>query len=612
MMGFAVSVQELQALWANYHAWFIGFVLVAVISYTRFNTPPTSRPSTTWGRYHTFAAIYMLVSLVLWIVLANTPAAVAWLSKDLAKDLKLTEDVTRQLTAPLYAALALTVSIPAIKPLKSMDVQLRRFLQGSARIPWEAKRLSASLLARTWLPRGKLQEEIERELKAAGFGPEAISFLDDSSEAALWTKVTCLYRHLSRWKGATGFVAIRAQHTRLAAFYDQYAGEFEEVRTEYGALEGAAKRLFSLLEELQQSVLTTATELVQRGGGRDPSDKDLGKRIRAELAENFVNRAKRLEEKICDLVSRALLKCGLTEGGRRAELGAMGFVVNVTPSRLFDEVLMLYAGLAALYLSVLVYLGHPTFVFTGVAIATIYSGSVVAGLYPKRWLWAQASERGLPFRGYLLSATTAFGFSLVASFALSVLVTLKVGTALRIVGEQSWPWAFIGAATAVLVAYLADRPRSWPRWAETGVQAAGTALAAAGVWMIRERICEGSANPHCLPPLLSVVGAAAVAGALIGFVVPTLYRQPESLTSRYNEWTIEVAAIRGLSGQFEAHITLMPPKERPEVPDGRQILPFHETFESSDEALAQAVGHARSWIKKHHPEGVRSELMITA
>jgi hypothetical protein len=602
-MPIVESALQLREVWTVYHAWFVGFLLVAVISYTRFNTPPTSRPSTTWGRYHTFAAIYMIMSLVLWIVLANTPAAVAWLSQELAKNLKLDGDVTRELTAPLYAALALTVSIPAIKPLKSIDAQLRSFLQVSARIPWEARRLSASLQARTWLPQSKLQQDVENELKAARFGPEAISFLDDGSEAALWTKLTCLHRHLSRWKGVSGFVSIRAQRTRLAAFYAQYEAEFEQVRTDYAALEGAARRLFALLDELQPSGAAAAVATARPDQGPDALDGDLRARIRRELTEGFIRRAKLLEQTICDLVSRALLKCGLTEGGRRSELGAMGFVVNVAPSHLFDHVLVLYAGLATLYVSMLAYNGRPSFVVTGVAIATIYLGSIVAGLYPKRWPWAQASEGGIPARGYALSAAIAFGFSLAASFGLSVLGTLKLDAALRVVRDQSWPWAFIGATTAVLLAYLVDRPRTWPRGAETLVQASGTALAAAGVWVIRRRICEGSTAPDCVPPLIGVVGTAALAGALIGAMVPTLYREPERLTSRYKDWTIQVAAIRGVGGQFGGDVTLTPPSRSPGNPEGSQKLLFDDVFESSDEALAQAVHHARAWIEKQPADG---------
>jgi hypothetical protein len=140
------------------------------------------------------------------------------------------------------------------------------------------------------------------------------------------------------------------------------------------------------------------------------------------------------------------------------------------------------------------------------------------------------------------------------------------------------------------------------------VQAAGTALAALGVWMIRARICEGAQTPHCLPPLLGVVITATVAGAIIGFVVPPLYRRPETLTSRYDEWMIKATAIRGASGQFDAHLTLVPPKEGSGVPEGRQVLPFQETFESPDEALAQAIGHARTWIKKHHPRNESGEF----
>lgn len=600
------TARDLQALWLSHHAWFIGFALVAIISYTRFNTPPTSRLSTTWGRYHTFAALYMLVSLVIWIVLANTPAAVAWLSEDVAKSLKLRDDVARLLAAPLYAALALTVAIPALKPLKALDQQLRKFLQTSARIPWEAKRLSESLLRRTWLPRTALQAEIAADMRGAGFGAEAISFVDDGTEAAVWTKLACLHRHLGRWKGTASFVAIRAQRLRLAGFYDQHQTEFDRIRSEYEGLEKAARDLFSLLNALHSVEIKAAREqqahtVAQGPPGdliEDPPEVVLRKRIRLALAEGFTTRAKRLEEIICDLLSRALLKCGLTEGGRRAELGAMGFVVNVNPSRLFDEMLMLFAGIGALYIVVLLVLGHPTPVSLGIMIATIYLGAIVASVYPKRWAWAQASENNrVPFSGYLLSAASAFLFTLAASFALTVLLSFNVARALSLVREHTWPWGFIGAATAGMLAYLTDRSQNWPRWLEAAIQAVVTAAVGGGVWLIRARMCVGSTDVHCLPPAHLVVGAAAIAGAAIGFVVPTLYRRPESLSSQYNDWIIQAVAIRNQSGQFEPQIVLVPPKTGSEVPEGPQTVPFPNSFETSDEALAQAIGRARAWIK---------------
>ena len=133
--------------WRDYHAWAIGFVLIGLNTYTRFNIPPTSRSSTTWGRYHTAAVTYMVVMIAGWITLANTPDILVYLGRKAELD----PQVTR-LAAPLYAALVLTVLVSSLKPFRKADEKLRTFFHDWARIPWEAQRLSAALRAKTWLP----------------------------------------------------------------------------------------------------------------------------------------------------------------------------------------------------------------------------------------------------------------------------------------------------------------------------------------------------------------------------------------------------------------------------------------------------------------------------
>src|SRR5262249_17172103 len=114
--------------WAESHAWIIGFILISLSSYTRFNIPPTSRSCTTWGRYYTAAVMYMGVTITGWLMLANTPDILAYLGNKANVEPSVT-----QLAAPLYAALVLTVLVSSLKPFQKADERLRTFLQDLAR-----------------------------------------------------------------------------------------------------------------------------------------------------------------------------------------------------------------------------------------------------------------------------------------------------------------------------------------------------------------------------------------------------------------------------------------------------------------------------------------------
>src|SRR5437667_12112493 len=110
--------------WDESHAWIIGFILISLSAYTRFNIPQTSRSSTTWGRYYTAAVMYVGVTITVWLILADTPDILAYLGNQ-AK----VESPVTQLAAPLYAALVLTILVSSLKPFQKADERLRTFLQ---------------------------------------------------------------------------------------------------------------------------------------------------------------------------------------------------------------------------------------------------------------------------------------------------------------------------------------------------------------------------------------------------------------------------------------------------------------------------------------------------
>ena len=195
-----------ETLWKTYHAWIIGGTLVGLSSSARFDSPPNSRSSTTWGRYHTLALAYTSASLVVWIILGNMPD----LFPSFTQQAGLSPE-TAILAAPLYAALLLIVLV-GVKPFSRIDHRIRAFLQDLARIPWEAQCLSAALRARTWLPNTLLQDSVRAALKNDEFTDQEVSFTGDRTPAALWTKIVALHLHIRRWEQAD---------SRFAGFYGQ-------------------------------------------------------------------------------------------------------------------------------------------------------------------------------------------------------------------------------------------------------------------------------------------------------------------------------------------------------------------------------------------------------
>ena len=563
------------SLWRAHHAWVIGFVLIGLSSYTRFNTPPTSRSSTTWDRYVPAAMAYMVVTLVGWLVLSNTPDLLAYLAGQAEVDQE-----TTQLAAPLYAALVLTVLVSSYKPFQKGDEKLRTLFHDMARIPWEARRLRDALRARTWLPSAPLQEQVRTALREAEFEEQDISFADNRSPQALWTKITALYAHMHSWH--------QGERRRFAAFSYQSLTEWHKLSAAYQALAGTAKRLFRLLDTLQ-------------------GDEKLAA-VQKELIEGFVAGAEQLEKDLCDLASRALLQCALTEKTRREELETMGFVVHMASDRTCDRLLLLYVMLVVLYSGLLWFGQRSQPLLAGAIIATIYVGAVLSARYPKQWAWARPHEMGRPIRGYVLSGALAFACSMVASCGLGILLTWDVQNAVQLLVERWWPWGWMAAFMAVATAYNLDNDeRSVRRWVEASLQAVVGVVGALFVRLQLEGLCAQVPECSSPPPLVRMMLSAAVTGGLLGWFVPTWYRSPQTLTVDYKGWKVRVTARVLPHGQVAPAIQVMRANAwgqrhatdalRPSLTDTRVAsLPFEEEFPEAEEALAKAVEYARKQI----------------
>jgi hypothetical protein len=387
---------NLSDLFVTYHSWLIGRVTVVAISYDRFNTPPTSRSSTTWARYHTLACLDVLVLVVLWIVLANALDIV----EPLAQQAGLKVDL-KGLDKAVYAAVLITVLASSVPPFSTFDLRLRRFFQDLAEIPWEAQRLSSALRRRTWIPDDKLEAEVREALHQANFSDEAISFSSERTPRALWTRITVLQKYVEGWETRRG---------AFSGFYFKSADTISSLARSYRDLETLFRPVYPML-----ALSDSAQQL-------DPTQQG--------IAESFVAAAERLEENLCDFVSRGVLTCGLTARARAAEFEKIGFMVNVSPGHLFDGLVGLYVALTIWYVGLMTILHRPHAELTGSVIAASYIGAVLAAFWSKRFEWGRPENDNLPLRGYLLSA--------VAAFSLASLTSISIGVLTRLDFSGSW------------------------------------------------------------------------------------------------------------------------------------------------------------------------------
>jgi hypothetical protein len=561
--------------WMANHSWVIGAVTVIAMSYSRFNTPPTSRSSTTWARYHMVSCFYTLTLIVSWIVLASTPDIVEALTKHsgLAAGWK-------GLALPVYAAVLVTV-LASVAPFSTFDSAVRRFFQRLANIPWEAQRLSSALRHRTWIPEDKLVADVRDELHKADFSDEDISFSCERTPQALWTRITTLYKYIETWE------------TRRGAFSGFYFNNLDNIRhlmKEYRDLEAHAHCVFPMLKP-----------------SKAPDGSQEFDQIQKDLAESFLAAAKRLEENLCDLVSRGILTCGLTARARSAEFEKIGFMINVAPDHLLDHMVGLYVCLTMLYVGYFMIIGRRNPILMGIVLPTNFVGAILTAFWFKRWEWARREGDNLPITGYVVAALAACLIALLTSFSLGVLTGSGVVETWNIFTSRSWPWSLMAAFVAALVSYLIDqKERPGMRWKETVGVALGCALWSIPVVYLLHYACSSCVPPP--PPYWRVMIVSALTGSLIGFFVPTWHRSPLKTVSWYERFKVVVTTRTDQDGGVVATIDVFPPQALG-IPTRRaeQLHPIEAA--STDDAIAEAVRSARAWINNStRPQGVQAAI----
>jgi hypothetical protein len=527
----------------NYVEIALSAIVIVVFAVDRFKTPPSdpkdgvvpyriSRSTTTAASYYTALSLYGAIALGVFAFLLLSPQA---LDRLVATSPEIGESIppwARQ-SPPLLVALILTVLLPKIPILSSMDEWFRTKLQRMAAIPHEVRRLSAELRRAPFRVTAEREQELREAMVAKGLDAVDIRFEEGPAPQHQWTKLSMLMRELDGWDADAHFTS----------YVLTYPNEFTALRLRYEALVPKATRCFSLLREL----------------AADPEPTKKGGAIYA-YRDDVVHEIEALLKDVYEAVSHAVLLCQFTQRARVSQLMRLGFGLDPEPPRrlTLNELLGLFTGLTVAYAFGFVLMRHgggtgsridPKLFVLALMIAAIYCVSVWCAIAPKaRWRSARRSvANGRPWGWYLLSGLMAAGSGALISYLVRV-VTYRgdVVTAWELYWQTS-PWAIMTFATAYGLAFLADDETgdgfagvltpARLRWAEA---MALTAVMCIAAWLVHElllgtheaalalRATDPDMPVQAVRPLRDIELLTMVIGFAIGSLVPSWYRTAPS------------------------------------------------------------------------------------
>ncbi|MCK5230081.1 MAG: hypothetical protein KAR13_07435 [Desulfobulbaceae bacterium] len=496
----------------------LGAVFLSVHAYDRFNTPPTNRASTTAVRYHTAAVTYFSIYLCIYYVLTKYPSLLGVLAAydggGSSEEIGSVVKTLQELSPALLVALLLTVLLPRIPMLSSIDNWLRAYLKERAAIPYEARRLSKELRNAKFNVSQDMRDKIHVALVEDGFEPRNIVFDESDQPEYRWTKIAVLMAHLeSEWESDRKF----------AGYIHSFSNHYRLLKDSYKRLSVKAKTCFRLNREILL-------------GGEDQQIHD----AILECTANYKEQCNELLKNLCDFISRGVLKCQITHSSRWHALSAMGFKEPDTGpggGPTINQVLTLLVILVPVLLLNFALFGSrlpENVLLMGTMIATIYTMAVMCALYPKGiWKFTRRDEHGTrPMLFYLVAGFAAVALAVPVSlvfkffiFSISEEQTMATAflSAWNDFSMRSYRWMLMAFITAFFTAFHLDNRPFWKitcsrlRWIEGFVQAAVNLSAAYIVvcWLDDQNLRDR---------LICVLGTTAVIGFVIGFVVPHWYR----------------------------------------------------------------------------------------
>jgi hypothetical protein len=488
--------------------WIVPAVLLYIVAWARFNTPPTNRASTTFALFFVGVMFYYALLLALWLIViigvVQGSIGIDWLGRRLTT---ISPDAKAEYAeyAPVVAALIIVVAAQ-FRKVWDIDTEARAFCIKLASIPGEVNRLAIELSQSAILdPPAQIRTEVSN-LISKKISPRALNFNNDGSLAARFTTAVSLYR-LFVFPRKTGTSPVFADNSFSRSAYASIM-QFDAA---------AVDRATNSYEELIQTGLVYFRSA-------EPNRKDEG------LLDLSISTMTTLT---CNLVARYVLYCEKTHNGRLRSLKEMGFDVHPTPTFGVDHwattiLLVTLAGVCMMLFmpgSRPIGLGQalPIALTFGLSIGcAVLGGVMVAQRFIERN--GERTSKFPPVAELLVAVLVVSGLSIGLRIGIPVILALINGDGFsgifanfldRLPGIIT-P-AMCTVSLGLLCCYLGSMEWNWARIAAVGAVVNGLALVASGA-LVAVLIPEAVLDRFYLHPE-DTVKIISLSTGFIGFLV---------------------------------------------------------------------------------------------
>jgi len=520
----------------------LGAVFVLFYAGTRFNTPSTNRSSTTAGRYFVGLSLYCLVGICFYVTLVAFPnfLGFALFGHQMGGDI-----ASSKISLPLFVALLLTVLLPKIPVLNSVDKWVCTQLKNMAAIPWEVLRLSTELRKFKLEFSADEQAHVRHMLETKGFDSQDIIFELTETASSDWTRVTALLHKIEDW----------GTDRRLAGYLAASNNDLVNLRHRHEALLAKAKTCFHLRNEDGQGVTTRKTHQAM---------------LRYE--EDFSEHVKQLRKDILEFIARGVLRSELTTRAMENRLSSMGFQVNCSdPAFSLNQLLLIFAVVCLTMLPGFIFFGSKNMSFEAMLIRVgligfSYVTAVACAVLPKsHWRFARLQVGQVrPIAFYVVAGLMSAAISYTTSLAVYAIWMQSLDSALQR-SSLTYPWLLVSFATAVMTALMVDNPRfagiseRTQRCLEGLVQ--GTVMLGVTfltcLWLnqrvevVFQNVVPGYLKYEAPRSVMIILMGAAV-GFVIGFFIPTWYRRHQEQSAQ--ERTRSLTLVPSAPGRSTQHV----------------------------------------------------------
>jgi len=517
--------------------WLLGASFVTAHTYRRYNSPQTNRSSTTTARFYTYFILYLVASLLLYMIFcifADSPGGKENLYRFAvgSPSASLPEYIA-DLSGPIAIALFMTTLLPSLPILSKLDGKILDVFWQQGRIPFKIKQQIDALCHAEFKLNPGLMRKITEYIQDQEyhFSLNDMNVQEPDSLDNMWIKSTLIIDHLSKWDSSSN----KGYRKFLIEFEEEYQANIEK------------HKILSLRYDSYKQIYKS-----NRNNENNSLYNELEKSLDKDL-ESFYR-------KIVEFLIRGMNYSQYFEVSHQKELSELGFQkIDLNPDSVpYDTVLKIAAIITGSFftLSLVQHFINQesralySLIFETLLMTVSFGLAVMTATSLKRWPMFVINNitRSRPWFGYIVTAVVSAAlwcFSIVMirlcfgyfTTDNSMQLLEKVGVAI----SWSYPYFLLSSTLAVSTAFTIDsylkiRGPSTQRIVVVDTICVAIPMLAASffvfAWLEGKYLFEGfgTKSPQWRgdTSMTWFLIKNTVVGIIVGFSIPNIYRANRS------------------------------------------------------------------------------------